>query len=414
MGVTKSASRAGSHAASRSIRFALPYLALLFLGRFGVPALQAETVQGCSTVNARVLGGYVDNQGNLTDEVLMRDDGQILSTRHTCGGGDNPGGDFADNSSNGLFRFLDCGPNGPVSTSYLTRNGEVILTVPSANTGQFSEGLAPIEGARGLWGYMDRRGETVIPPQFDRVSGFSEGLAAVQVKDKWEYVDRTSAVAIRPPLAGKQRVENAYPFESGLALVSLYDPRSRKNSNEFIDHAGKLVMRGAGEFGEGLAPKVSHGKIGFVDSTGKMVIAPQFIYVPLLPFQEGLAAVIVGEGTNRRAGFINRQGQWVVPPQYEDALHFCDGLAPVKIGGRWGYINPSGVMVIAPRFEGAESFDYGMGAVLERNDDGKLRQEFINRKGEILYRETEEMQVITIDDSSILRKRCFLFFRCHI
>jgi hypothetical protein len=43
-----------------------------------------------------------------------------------------------------------------------------------------------------------------------------------------------------------------------------------------------------------------------------------------------------------------------------------------------------------------------------------LRQEFINRKGEILYRETEEMQVITIDDSSILRKGCFLFFRCHI
>ncbi len=414
MGLTRSASPAGPRAATRSICIALPYLAFLFLARFSVLTLQAETVQGCSTVNARVLGGYVDKQGNLTDEVLMRDDGQILSSRHTCGGGDNPGVDFADDFSDGLFRFVDCGPNGPVSTSYLTRDGEVVLTVPSANTGQFSEGLAPLEGARGRWGYMDRRGETVIPPQFDEVSRFSEGVAAVHVKDQWEYIDRSGAVVIRPPLVAKQRIENAFPFESGLALVSLYDPGNRKNSNELIDHAGKVVMRGAAEFGEGLAPMISHGKYGFVDTTGKMVVEPQFTYVPELPFQEGLAAVFVGEGANRRAGFINRQGQWAIPPKYEDALHFCDGLAPAKIGGRWGYINPSGESVIAPRFEGAESFDDGMGAVLERDDDGKLRQEFINRKGEVLYRETGEMQVINIDDSSIFRKRCFLFFRCHV
>ncbi|MGA7794603.1 MAG: WG repeat-containing protein [Candidatus Acidiferrales bacterium] len=412
MVATKSTSRAGLQAASRPIRFALPCLALLLLGHFGVLALQAETVQGCSTVNARVLGGYVDNHGNLTDEVLMRDDGQILSTRRTCGGGDNPGVDFADDFSDGLFRFVDCGPNGPVSTSYLTRDGEVVLTVPSANTGQFSEGLAPLEGGR--WSYMDRRGETVIPPQFDEVGRFSEGVAAVHLKDQWEYIDRSGAVVIRPPLVAKQHIENAFPFESGLALVSLYDPENRKNSNELIDHAGKVVMRGAGEFGEGLALKISHGKYGFVDTAGKMVVAPQFTYVPELPFQEGLAAVFVGEGATRRAGFINRQGQWAIPPKFEDALHFCDGLAPAKIGGRWGYINPSGESVIAPRFEGAESFDDGMGAVLERDEGGKLRQEFINRKGEILYRETGEMQVINIDDSSIFRKRCFIFFHCHI
>ena len=255
--------------------------------------------------------------------------------------------------------------------------------------GEFSEGLAPIEGAHGLWGYMDRRGETIIPPQFDRVSHFSEGVAAVEVKDHWEYIDMTGAVVIRPPLLDGQHVENAYSFDSGLALILLYDSGSRKSSNMIINHVGKLVMRDVGEFGEGLAPKASHGKIGFVDTTGKMVIAPQFTYIPLLPFQEGLAAVFIGEGANRRAGFINRQGQWAIPPKYEDALHFCDGLAPVKVGGRWGYINPSGEMVIAPRFEGAESVDGGMGAVLERSNDGKLNQDVINREGRILYQETE-------------------------
>jgi hypothetical protein len=159
MGLTRSASRAGLHAASRLLCFALPYLALFLLAGSGVIALHAETFQGCSTVNARVLRGYLDEQGNFTDEVLMRTDGQILSTRHACGSGRQPGGDLADDLaddfSDGLFRLVDCGPNGPVSTSYLTRDGEVILTVPSPNTGRFSEGLAPIEGANGLWGYMN-------------------------------------------------------------------------------------------------------------------------------------------------------------------------------------------------------------------------------------------------------------------
>jgi len=412
MGLTRCASRAGLHAASPPLCFAPPYLALFLLAGSGVIALHAETFRGCSTVNARILGGYLDEQGNFTDEVLMRDDGRVLSTRHACGSGRQPGGDL-DDFSDGLFRFVDCGPNGPVSTSYLTRDGEVILTVPSPDTGRFSEGLSPIEGANGLWGYMDRRGETVISPQFDRASRFSEGVAAVEVKDQWEYIDMTGAAVIRPAPAGKQ-VENADPFESGLALVLLYNHGGRNSSRVTIDHSGTVVMRDVGEFVEGLAPKVSHGKVGFVDITGKIVIAPQFTGASLFPFREGLAAVFVGEGASLRAGFINRQGQWAIPPRYDDALHFCDGLAPVKIGGRWGYINPSGEMVIAPRFEGAESFDDGMGAVLERNDDGKLHQEFINRKGEILYRETQETQFITIDDSSILRKRCFLFFRCHI
>jgi hypothetical protein len=52
--------------------------------------------------------------------------------------------------------------------------------------------------------------------------------------------------------------------------------------------------------------------------------------------------------------------------------------------------------------------------VLERGEDGKLHEEFLNRAGEILYRDPEETTIIQIDDSSIMRKRCFLFFRCHI
>lgn len=366
-------------------------------------------------MSARVLSGPPNKNGNA-GLVLMREDGQILASRPSCGGGRFPGGEladeFSDHYSDPLFRFVDCGPNGPVSTSYLTPEGKVVLTVATPNTGRFAEGLAPIANARGLWGYMDRTGKIVIEPQFDDVSRFSEGVAAVEFKEQWEYIDKAGAVVIRLSRSGNQRVGSAEPFQFGLAHIR-YD-RGQKSSFVSINHSGNVVLRGVGDFNDGLAPVVSHGKTGFVDVTGKVVIPAKFLGFSLLPFEEGLAAVFAGQGKNVKAGFIDRQGKWAIPPQYDDARHFCSGVAPVEIGSLWGYINTLNRMVIAPKFEDAESFDYGMGAVLERGDDGKLHQEFINREGKILYRDPEEATFIAIDDSSILRKRCFLFFRCHI
>lgn len=193
--------RMGSYLARRIPCLIANCAVLLLIVHSNVSGLSAETIQGCSTVNARVLNGPADQNESVAHLVLTRDDGQILASRPSCDGGRFPGGEIADEffdeHSDGLFRFLDCGPNGPVSASYLTRDGQVVLTVPAPNTGEFAEGLAPIGDARGLWGYMDRTGKTVIEPQFDDVGRFSEGVAAVEVKNHWEYIDKTGAVAIR-------------------------------------------------------------------------------------------------------------------------------------------------------------------------------------------------------------------------
>jgi hypothetical protein len=365
---------------SRRTRFLVfSYLCVISLAPFGVRALRAETVQGCSTLNARVI---VRNLGESTeDTILMREDGQILRTMPVCGDGapfGNIEDELLDNFSDGLFRFVNCGANGTTSTSYVNSDGQLVLTVPSAKTGQFAEGLAPIANAQNVWGYMDRSGGTVIEPQFDRVSRFSEGLAAVELKGQWEYIDKTGAVVFKvPPPVSRQPILQAEPFNSGLALI-LYD---LNGPSYVVDHSGRRVMRGVYDFNHGLAQKFAHGKLGFIDPTGKTVIAPQFTYAPGLPFQDGLAAIFVGEGKDQNAGFIDPKGRWVIPAQYEDALHFCDGLAPVKVNGRWGYIDVSNKMVIAPKFDDAESFNYSMGAVLEREADGKLHREFVNREG---------------------------------
>ena len=62
-------------------------------------------------------------------------------------------------------------------------------------------------------------------------------------------------------------------------------------------------------------------------------------------------------------GFMDAQGQWVVPPEYDDAYPFSGGLAAVKKGDRWGFVDSQGRQVIEPVFEAAHPFNEGLAAV---------------------------------------------------
>ena len=52
---------------------------------------------------------------------------------------------------------------------------------------------------------------------------------------------------------------------------------------------------------------------------------------------------------NGKIGYINPAGKVVIPPQFQDAGRFEDGLAPVLAGNTWGYIDKDGKLDIAPQ-----------------------------------------------------------------
>ena len=64
------------------------------------------------------------------------------------------------------------------------------------------------------------------------------------------------------------------------------------------------------------------------------------------------AAVIDGKW-----GFIDKNGDVVVQPEFDDAHSFQNGLAAVKVGNSWGYINMQGKLVIDAVFEDAGDFN---------------------------------------------------------
>jgi hypothetical protein len=101
------------------------------------------------------------------------------------------------------------------------------------------------------------------------------------------------------------------------------------------------------------------GQWGYIDTTGTMVIEPQFDHAAR--FSDSLARVQNGSTT----AFINAGGQVVLEPEVDSVGHFSNGLAPARRteDGPFGYVNKSGAFTIEPQFERAYAFSDGRAAV---------------------------------------------------
>lgn len=82
---------------------------------------------------------------------------------------------------------------------------------------------------------------------------------------------------------------------------------------------------------------------------------------------------------NGKYGFLNRNGQEVVPALYDFVSDFCYGLAPVRSSELWGYIDTTGKLVIPRIYTNALTFSHGVAAVEKNNKWG-----FINKKGKYI------------------------------
>ncbi len=136
------------------------------------------------------------------------------------------------------------------------------------------------------------------------------------------------------------------------------------------------------------AQKMTGGNYGIKDDSSKVVIEPQFIDLCSAerPFSEDLAGVAVLKDAEKKWGYIDKNGKWIIQPAFDGVHPFSEGLAAVSTGGKenrkWGFIDKAGKLVIPQSFRQVRGFSDGLAAVrIETNKFG-----YIDRQGQFVIK----------------------------
>lgn len=253
--------------------------------------------------------------------------------------------------------------------------------------GQEKDALYPMQ-KKTKWGFINAQGEWEITPQYPQVLPFREGLAAARVagKNKWGFLNKQGEWAISPTYGRKYSAYQRYggkrfydpPFDP---FNGKYAPALVDSVLAYINKEGKTVKRFPTysvlrPFYDGLAVFSKDDEKGYINKNWDVVIKPE--YEEAGDFHGGLAYFKKSFGAPY--GFINKKGTPVIEPQFEEAGPFTNGLAPAKAGAfkPYGYINRNGEWAIEPKFEKAHPFSEGLAFVTTK--DGNKKQ-YINNKG---------------------------------
>lgn len=167
--------------------------------------------------------------------------------------------------------------------------------------------------------------------------------------------------------------------------------------------------------GTHLWPIVQNGKWGYIDKTGKIVIAPQFDFAYSFSFGDvgfvnvggksesiniGSTGIEQTSITGGKWGLVNDQGQMVIAPQFDAVLggsmsvnSGTTGINPLSgfiLGGKWGLIDKTGKIIVPTKYNYPLFFRDGLAPINVGGEQGYVgtidggKWGFIDKIGKIV------------------------------
>jgi hypothetical protein len=207
-------------------------------------------------------------------------------------------------------------------------------------------------------------------------------LYPIRLNGKMGYMNRACQVVIKPDF------DNAWVMTEGYGNILVGGKRG------LVDQDGRMVIQPQYYFAGGLEMVQEgvvcfmndKGRHGFLDPLGNEAIPPRFQYA--LGFSEGLAPAMVVDG---KFGFIDRTGEFVIRPAFDNAWPFSEGFACVQARGEIGFIDRTGAFVFGRRFGYAYGFSDGLAAInvggrppTDPRDEIGGKWGFIDRTGRVV------------------------------
>jgi hypothetical protein len=323
---------------------------------------------------------------------------------------------FGDKNPSLLNRWL-IRENG--KTGFIDHSGKKIIPCIYDSAWDFSENSALVK-SEGKYFYIDTNGRQLSDTKFEQAVPFYSKYTAARKDKKWGLINQQMEWVIQPQYdyldgydsAGKQ-IDNLFRDAELLAgihnstistLLNLdiaYDLVPVKIKSNWVFYSVKsnheILLPGYDDmlnWSEGLKAVKKNSKWGYVDSTGREVIACQFdeagyftegisvvrqgslygaidpigkfvippVYPLLYECSDGVCAAMT-ESSLHKYIFLDKTGKVVLDKGYDNVVNFHQGRTLVKEEGKWRLIDKKGEQVMTDQFEDAYPFNNGMATV---------------------------------------------------
>lgn len=277
-----------------------------------------------------------------------------------------------DDLSGEMVRSTRCG--------LMNSRGEITIPLEYDSLTLSADGETALVKLNDKYGYMTSAGETIAIPQYDWADPFTGNYAAVGIamssRDNnisapeiicWGAIDRSGKVAIPLLYDSLTICENGLMLVQANAFHGFLNPEGMAVTRLEYINASPFVGDYAAVARQMRDMEGNEWEIwGVIDASGREVV-PCYYDGSLTVCENGLARVRSGDA----CGFINMEGEWVVPQVYKTADLFRNGLSAVskeievQNGNRtdcitlWGVVDEKGNEILPPEYEKTRIDDQG-------------------------------------------------------
>ena len=243
------------------------------------------------------------------------------------------------------------------AATYLDTLGNILFEPLYEMAMPFADGYAPVKRYQ-RWGLIDTLGHLVLPHRYEQITFPEKGIF---------FAGDNYGMALFA-LSGEKAEQKTEPHY--FAITAPIDNRvgvTRNGKQGFLDFQGREIIPciydeiGAFKMGRTLARLENH--YGIIDTLGAVVLPIEYDnnttkgnkYV----YYDSLALI----EQNGKLGYVDLEGNIVIPLNFTEAYHFSQGLAPALFKGRWGYLNTRGDIYLPFIFDLASPFQWGRAEV---------------------------------------------------
>ena len=225
-----------------------------------------------------------------------------------------------------------------------------------------------------LYGLGTPDGTVVVEPQYDYLQYAGEGLFDIYQDERHGLMDSEGHVIVKPIYHfAEETTAPQIMYLNGYAVIEDFDP-GLSETDESSAYRMIILNSGGHEIFSYTFPENEWMSLGNVmpngllwyrkdDMYGLMRITGDTVeYLTDAVFESHFGGYFKGDGLdfakehwfsegtsparqNGLWGYIDETAAWIIPPQYDDASAFRDGLALVEKDGKLMYIDHSGAVV---------------------------------------------------------------------